>query len=63
MAIEKGDVEKYGKLLRERKKKGVSSPHHTAQPGTFACFRTWRIKGSWLYGTYSDTKVRIFSEV
>jgi len=54
------NVEKYGITLWKGKKEGVSSPHHTAQPDTFACFRTWRVKGSWLYGTYSDAKVRIF---
>jgi hypothetical protein len=48
------------KLNRE-KKKGKSYLQHTAQPGTFACFRTWRIKGSWLCKTFPRTKIVIFS--
>lgn len=39
------------------KKEGVSYLHRTAQPITFAYFRTWRVLGSWSYKTYPGTKV------
>ena len=38
-------------------KEGVSYLQRTAQPFTFACFRTWRVEGSWSYKTYPGTKV------
>ena len=43
-------------------KKGVSYLHRTAQPSTFACFRTWRVEGSWSYKTYPGAKVYILFE-
>jgi len=42
---------------QEVKKEGVSYSYRTAQPITFAYFRTWRVLGSWSYKTYPGAKV------
>lgn len=44
-------------IRRNFKKKGVSYSYRTAQPITFAYFRTWRVLGSWSYETYPSAKV------